>query len=860
MTPWALVLLLLLPATAALGYARLQRLPGRRGPIALAMRLAVVALLVGALVGPQWRLLERRVSVVFLVDASASVGAAGQRRGMEWAARAVPAAGPLDRAGLVLFGAAPRLAVPLAHYKTLPDPAGDPAGATNIGAALGLGLAMLPPGVAGRLVLLSDGQDTTNDESGLTSAEALALARGVPIDVVPIAPPRLRDVAVRALDVPRVARTGDHVPVRITLHSTKATKAILTLWIDGQAAQQAIALPAGDTVLRTDRLFTAAGPHTFRVYVDAPGDAVPQNNALEGATVVAPPGRVLLAVSDPAAATTLATTLARAHLTVIPMLAASLPVSAAAYRGYDDVVLDDVPATVLSRAQERALRDAVFNDGLGLVAVGGANSFGEGGYAHTPLEDALPVYSVSTPRRVTQPLALMLVIDKSGSMADDVDGVAKIDMVKVAANSALDKLADGDAVGVLAFDDTNHWIVPFHILQGAADKAHIRRQISGLSADGDTYIYPALHAAERAVLTVPTLYRHVVLLTDGQGEDAGFDRLIRRMHREHITLSTIGVGQDVVQDELRQWAKLGGGIFHYVSDPHDIPRIIVNEARYGTAGSSEVRGHIKLGVGTASPLLSALAGDDLDHLSIDVYDSTLPKATAQVAMQSGSGDPILSSWQYGLGRAVAWTSDAGTKWARRWSPNRLPEFWVDLVRWSMRGYNPGSRVPTLQVQDGGLQIATSRLGPGGTFDDTASPRVRLVRPDGTAQLVPLVLSGPGLYTASVPQSGPGIYTASFVRNDVGTPAPADVMALAVPYPAEYADEGVNTAFLTHLAATTGGRVVTRPADAFAHAGLPFTVTWLPLWPLLLALALLLFPIDVGLRLLLPPEPMYRQRR
>ena len=278
-TPWALVLLLLLPATAALGYARLQRLPGRRGPIALAMRLAVVALLVGALAGPQWRLLERRVSVVFLVDASASVRAAGQRSGMEWAARAVPAAGPLDRAGLVLFGAGPRLAVPLAHYKTLPDPAGDPAGATNIGAALGLGLAMLPPGVAGRLVLLSDGQDTTNDESGVTSAEALALARGVPIDVVPLAPPRLRDVAVRALDVPRTARMGDHVPARITLHSTYATKAILTLWIDGQAAQQAIALPVGNTVLRTAQLFTAAGPHTFRVQVDAPGDAVPPTGA-----------------------------------------------------------------------------------------------------------------------------------------------------------------------------------------------------------------------------------------------------------------------------------------------------------------------------------------------------------------------------------------------------------------------------------------------------------------------------------------------------------------------------------------------------------------------------------------------------
>src|SRR5207302_6173175 len=112
-----------------------------------------------------------------------------------------------------------------------------------------------------------------------------------------------RDVAVRALDVPHTARTGDHVPVRITLHSTFATNAILTLWTDGQAAQQAIVLPAGDTVLRTDQIFTAAGLHAFRVHIDAPGDVVPQNNALDAATVVAPSGRVLLAVSDPAAAT-----------------------------------------------------------------------------------------------------------------------------------------------------------------------------------------------------------------------------------------------------------------------------------------------------------------------------------------------------------------------------------------------------------------------------------------------------------------------------------------------------------------------------------------------------------------------------
>lgn len=861
-SPWALLLLLVLPITAVAGYARIQRLPRRRRPAALVLRMAVLGLLVLALAGPQWKLLEQRVAVMFLVDASASVGAGGQHTAMDWSQRAVASGGPLDTSGLVLFGAAPRLAVPLAHYKSLPDPAADPAAATDIGAALNMGLAALPPGQPGRLVLLSDGRDSGTDPAALAAAQAQALARDVAIDTVPIVPPRVRDASVSALTVPGVARVGDQLPVRITLHSTVAMNAVLTLWVDNVPAQQTISLPAGASELGLEQSFTTVGPHTLRVRIAASGDALPQNNEMAAATVVAPSGQVLLAVSDPEAATALATALAAAHLKVTPVLAANLPATAAGYNGYDGVILDDVPATAMSHGQMVALRDASYHGGVGLIVVGGPDSYGEGRYAHTPLEDALPVLSVTTPHNISAPLALMLVIDKSGSMSDQVDGVAKIDMVKVAATSALDHLSDGDGIGVLAFDDSNHWIVPFHTLQGAADKARIRRQISTLSGDGDTYIYPALKAAEQAVLTVPTIYRHIVLLTDGQGETADFNTLIRRMHREHITLSTIGVGDDVVQDELRNWAQLGGGLFHYVSDPHDIPRIVINETRYGAAGTAEVRGKIKLGVASASPLLRTLANQTLPAIS--AYDSTLAKSTAQVAVQSGSGDPVLSSWQYGLGRVVAWTSDALSKqatggWASAWSPDRLPSFWVNLARWSLRGYTPAAGSPTLQVVNGGLQVAASLRTAAGGFDDNASPRVRVEEPDGTAQVLPLALTAPGLYTANLPLAGPGVYEATNVRNDRGASSPADVAALAVPYAPEYANAGVDTAFLTHLSQASGGSVLSRPADAFSHAGLPPTVAWLPLWPFLLALALLLFPIDVGVRLLLPPDPRYNSR-
>jgi len=851
-TPWALVLLVLLPATALAGYTRLRRLPGRRAPLVLVLRMLVLGLLIAALAGPAWRTTERRVAVMFLVDASGSVGPGGQRVGMTWAERATLAAGAHDQAGMVLFGASPRLAVPLAHYKTLPDPTAPGADATDIGAAVRFGLSTLPPGVTGRLALLSDGRATTGDTNG---ALALALARGVPINTVAITPQARRDTLVRAIDLPRTARVGERVPVRITLHSAYATNATLAVSIDGATDQQTIPLPAGNTILHTEQRFDTRGVHTVRVRVDAPGDLVTANNTLDAATVVGAPGRVLLVVNDPAAATGLAAALARARMTVQPSLPDTAPATATAYHGYDEVVLDDVPATALTSTQQRALRAAT-REGLGLLAIGGPHSFSGGAYARSTLEDALPVLSISTPRRVSAPLALMLVLDKSGSMADSVAGVAKVDMVKVAAASALDKLNDGDSVGVLAFDDTNHWIVNFHTVQGLNDKARIRAQINTLSADGDTYIYPALRDAEKSVLTVPTVYRHIVLLTDGQGEqDAPFDALIQRMRREHITLSTIGVGTDVQQDELQRWAKEGGGAFHYVSDPHDIPRIVVNETRYGTTGNAQVNGHVRLGVAAASPLLRALSGQSLP--SISAYDTTSPKATAQVSVQSATGDPVLSSWQYGLGRAVAWTSDAGTQWAAAWSPARQQQFWVDAAHWAMRGPAPGAQAPRLTLQDGVLQVAQSPRTPDGLFDDSASPRVRVVMPDGTARVVTLPLTAPGSYTAALPATQPGVYTASPVNGDRQPAASGDIAAVVAPYPAEYASQGVDTAFLTHLSEASGGRVLTRPADAFAHDGLPDTVDWAPLWPALLLLALLIFPLDVALRLLLPRDAMYR---
>jgi len=856
LTPWTLVLLLFLPLFPWVSRARRAALGPRRGRLALSLRLLIYALVVLALTGPERTMAGTSVSTVFLVDASASVGTAGERASIDWATRAVKAAGPRDEAGLVLFGAAPALAVPLAHYDALPDPVAPASRATDLEAALRLGLGLLPDGSPGRLVLLSDGQATQGDAN---AAAAQAVARGITVDAVAVGQPATQDVQVVSVDLPGQMRLGQDAPLRFTLHSTRATTATLSVTVDGAPATEQIALPAGSTVLRSNERFTTRGPHTVSVEVSTPGDRLPGNDRLGAATLVSAPGRVLLVVrsaADAARAAALATTLARAQLTVTPILAANLPSTTAGYAAVDAVVLDDVEATTLSGKAQNALAAAVHDDGLGLVVVGGAHSFGEGGYPHSTLEQTLPLTSATRPRKGQSPPAIVLVIDKSGSMADSVAGVAKATMVKVAANGALDHLDEGTMLGVLAFDDATHTVVPFHAVGGAADHAAMRRDIDALSPGGDTFIYPALQQAEQLVTHVATTQRHIVLLTDGQGEqDQPFDNLIRRMRREHVTVSTIGVGQDVVQDELGRWAGEGGGTFHYVADPRQIPRIVLAETR-GVGASTTIRSpHLQPTVDAPSPLLSPLDGQTLPRLT--AYDAALARPEATVALRTPSGDPLLASWQDGLGRVAAWTSSTDAAWSGPWNPVALPAFWTSLASWALRAPAADPAAPALTLDHGFLAVTLSATTPSGGFDDGAAPRVRVTDPSGGVQVVDLALDGPGLYRARLPLAGPGVYAAAHVTNTDRGGATAVQTVFAVPYDKEYEASGVDGAALAHLADVTGGRLLTSPADAFRHDGLGAAVTWQPLWPLLLWCALLLFPLDVALRLLTRTASTYR---
>ncbi len=849
-----LILLALAPLAVAAALSarrRLSRLPWLRAVATLLLRLLLCALLLFALADPSVTRAASGVHVVYLIDRSAGVDAAGQAAADAWVRASLQGKKGDDSAAVVSFGV--NAAWAEADGANLPTLPAVDAGQDNIQSAIQLALSGLPANQPSRLVLLSDGRQTEGDAQ--LAAQEAANA-GVPISVVSVGRRDPNDVALTAAGLPAAARVGDHLTLRAQIDAGRALTATVALWRDATlVGTRSLALKVGQNSFLFAVDAGTAGTHRYHLMVQAPGDDQSKNNSLDAVVVVDAAPRVLVLAAKPTEAAPIVNTLADAGEQVTLLPTAQAPTTVAGYAVYSAVVLADLPASALSAKAVAALNSAVQNQGEGLLVMGGLASFAVGGYADSPLESLLPVTSLSDAHAGRGDVGLILIIDKSGSMMDSVQGVTKISMAQEAAVEAIAHLDPADSFGVLAFDDTTHVTAPFGPVGNGANQAKIRTAIMNMQPFGNTVIYPALEKAARDLFASHAQFKHIVLMTDGQGETADFTKLIKLMAKSHITLSTIAIGTDAEVDELKSWASLGGGRFYYVSDPHDIPRLVVLETRI-SSGPTHVQGNVTVRQGTDDPALRSLAGHALPPLNS--YNITAPRANAQVILQSSLGDPILTQWQDGLGRVATWTGGISASWARTWLGQTA--FWADLTRGLMLPVSSRLLQPEMTLQNGALQIGTNAYNAQGNFANLLSTRAMITDPEGHQTTLPLVQDAPGHYMAQLSDPQPGVYTAHVEQYDNNTLLNQADAALAVPYPAAYRPGPPNQALLAAIAATGNAPTLTNPGDAFKSAGLPSRPQRQAIWPLLALLALLVFPIDVAVRVLYTPPIPYDPAR
>ncbi|HZF06667.1 MAG TPA: VWA domain-containing protein, partial [Patescibacteria group bacterium] len=549
---------------------------------ALALRGALVVVLLVTMLRPTLPRWVDRLNVVFLLDHSDSVSLVARERAYRFVSEAVKHLKSGDRHEVIVFGEEAVVDQPLSNRPSVERPKAVVSGrGTNIFQAMQLALATVTPGHANRLVMLTDGRQ--NAGNALAGAQAAKDARA-DIFYVPAPLTFTQEVVAEAMLLPQEVKYGEPFQAKLVAWSHKETQARLSLFRNGEfLGSQIVRLTAGKNVFAYRQALDQSGIHVYQAALDVEGDTIEDNNRAVGTVVVRGRPQVLLADRDRSHASSLAAALRSQNIEVTVVEPPGIPKDVAGLQKYDGVVLSNVSSLKLTRPQMAQIRDYVRDHGGGLMMIGGEESFGLGGYYRTPIEEALPV-TMEVKQKVEIPsLAVVLSIDRSGSMAMSTDEkVTKLDLAKEAAHLVVDLLDERNEVGVMSWDTEFIWDSP---MRGARDKGAIHHAIATIKAGGGTDGYPALKESYQILFDRPALLKHVIFLSDGQMTRGDFAGLLRRMAKDKITVSTVAIGKDADVQLMVDIAKWGKGRFYYTEDSQTIPRIFTLETQLASKAS-----------------------------------------------------------------------------------------------------------------------------------------------------------------------------------------------------------------------------------------------------------------------------------
>jgi Ca-activated chloride channel family protein len=795
--------------------------------IGLALKaLSLMAILL-ALAEPRMSVSETKSAVAVLVDTSASVSAADLKKASEIADKLESARGR-HWMRIVPFARSTRPAVTAersGNWK-LQYTAGELGQGTDLESAIREASATLPESMIPRIVLMSDGRE---NQGSVTRAAWQAKELGIPVDVYPLSGRTRPSLRLEAVNMPTIAFAGERFAIELRVMSPRKATGELEIMAEGQRlAVSNVSLEAGENFVRAQAAMSVAGAIMMGGKLRA-GDL----GEVEFARAITLRRPKLLYVSQDPDGTDV-------HL-MRTIEAGQFDVTKAPQ--FNEAMLANTQMLVLNNQDLEAMQPvtklAVENyvkQGGGMVVIGGERNVyveKKPGTPEDPLERALP--AKLAPPKTPEGTCVVLIIDKSSSMEG-----RKMELARLAAIGVIENLRPVDLVGVLIFDNSFQWAVP---IRKAEDRTLIKRLVAGITPDGGTQIAPALSEAFRKAVPAKATFKHIVLLTDGISEEGDSISVAREAQQQKITISTVGLGQDVNRAYLERIATLSKGKPYFLNDPSGLEQILLRDVMEHT-GSTAIEKAI-------TPLIAKqveiLDGVDLAKApALRGYVKFASKPTAETILnvpgqQPDQKDPLLVRWQFGLGRSAIFTSDAKARWAEAWVgwPG-FDRFWANILR---------DLLPHAGAGEVGVQydpatrdlVVDYRLGRH-VAEPTAIPGIYAFGPGGFQQPVPVQKVAAGAYRGRVHiDARQGLFR---IRPLVET--------AAFPETGFYREErelteyGANEALLKQIATYTGGRFNPEPGTVFNSGGRSVLST-LQLWPGLIIAAILFNVVELILR-------------
>ncbi len=897
---WLLLLPVVLPPLVLFSMKSLAGLGKFRRAVAIGLRAAVVTLIVCALAEVQAVRKNDKLTTMFVVDVSESIPVDMRKNTLRFVTEEAKKRRKDDLAGVVVFGRNASVETPpspsepnlLLGIESTINPQ-----YTDLAGAMKLALATFPEDSARRIVLVSDG----NENRGNVLEQAAAASRlGVQVDVLPIDYFYNKEVLVEKISIPPDVKKGESVNINVVVRASEPTGGTLQIFQKDSDNRRApapgnedpvpIRLERGVNVFTLKQRITETNFYTFTaefVPEKGSGDQRTINNVAEGFTYARGTAQVLLIEGARGEHAELVKALREKKIEVKVLVAPDvdgsggvggdpLPEDLGQLQPYDAVILGDVAKESFTDGQQKLLEANVHDMGAGLIMLGGPRSFGAGRWMNSPVEKALPVDMEIKAMRVQGKSALVMLMHASEIAEGNY-------WMKVIAMEALKSLSSYDYAGVSHYEGMEAWL--FKVKPIGANKANMLKLLDRMTPGDMPAFDPLLQLSMKGLKEIPdAMTRHIIVISDG--DPAPPTRaIINQLVQSKITVTTVIVaahGNDLgALQVMRDLSTKTKGRFYNVTNPKSLPRIYQKEARLisrplifeqSPPFSLAVKYQSEPIVGIPS-VLPPISG----YVQTSVKDNELVEVPIVSPVPStGQVNPILAHWNYGLGRSVAFTSDAGRRWAGNWPDwEGYAAFWSQIVRWSMRPVDSRNLSLAVRREEGRLHIVVDALGKENEFLNFLQMQASVLGPDLQPMRVGLVQTAPGRYEGTVENAeASGNY---FVN--LGYSGPDNVKGIvtsgvSVPYSDEYRELRSNPTTLETIASLTNGQVHSWKTRNEGEVDIARTVSEIdsfrrdayttpprgfsPLWPTLLWLSSILFLGDVAVRRVAPDVDRMRK--
>ena len=691
--PWLLLLLVPALLLTLIPYFRLNKRYRctRNRIVSMALHVAIMVLAVSLLAGfcIDYDLPNDKNEVILLVDASFSEDALIDEKN-EFIKAVIDSNNAAFKLGIVTFGYDQVYAAELTKdmstvytsylQAVLPDTT-----ATDVEAALNYAASLFEYPETARIVLISDVLET--DGSVAKTIKSVA-AKGIKVDTVYMSDDS-RDDEVQLIGMERPEErieVGSAFSVKLTVQSNYYGTALITPFDNDVAGTpMEIMLKEGVQDIFIPFEFTLPGLHRMSFEIQSDGDTLAQNNVFHSFIYLEIFDDILVIESNHNESVALCRML-KDELNATVMNIGSIPNAITTVddlRQFDEVVLVNISNADMPEGFVELLHTYVYDYGGGLFTICGnepdanpndeewtANAYTRQDMYGTLYQDMLPVEAIN----YTPPTAVMIIIDRSGSMTTDSNGNLlpesenKLIFAKNGATECLELLSERDYVGIMSFADT----FTEHIeLTPRTQRDKILAAIEHIDGTdgGGTNFSPALERAGLALAAMSNVEnKHIIFITDGEpsaGDAERYKYWLQENAKNGITTSVIGVrctntAKNTMKILLTNYAGMTEDNFHDVTDLNSASSTIKKDFEVNKIMDVNYETFIPKITDVNSPIVQGVLQENMP--SLDGFYGLKAKEDADVIL-SGRFTPIYAQWSFGRGRVGTFACDLNGTWS-----------------------------------------------------------------------------------------------------------------------------------------------------------------------------------------------------